>query len=202
MKESEHETQPSDTEEKQEAIRLDDYFGETGEQGAQVDRSDSQPFVGECVDEKHPHIAGRCRVEWTDSRDDSHSRWLPKLAHITVREGDRVLVQSVSNSTEPIITGVVDYLTPRSQEKKEKTTLELKSDEKISIINEKGEEIFAIAADDDGPVIQLVKGDINLNADGRFKISANSIELLANFGGVKISANDDVDVEGETINLN
>ena len=64
--------------------------------------------VGECVDDKHPSIAGRIRVLLKDTDGGSQESWMPCLHRLAVRRGDRVLVEHPANWPEPIVVGVVD----------------------------------------------------------------------------------------------
>lgn len=56
--------------------------------------------------------------------------------------------------------------------------------------------------DESGPVIRLLRDDIDLDLQGKLRVRAKSIELEAKEGQARIKASDDVVVVGEIIHLN
>ena len=54
----------------------------------------------------------------------------------------------------------------------------------------------------DGPIVRVLNSDTAIELPGKLKITAPEIELKADRGGVRIEANDDVDIKGEMIRLN
>ena len=71
-----------------------------------------ETVVGECLDARHPSLAGRVLVHWSLYTGPGGSAWLPTLHGIPVCAGDRVLVTQPSNAPEPIVVGVIDGFAP------------------------------------------------------------------------------------------
>jgi hypothetical protein len=55
---------------------------------------------------------------------------------------------------------------------------------------------------DDGPVVRVLNTDAGVELPGKLRLAADSIELEAGAGPIKIKASDDVIVNGEMIHLN
>ena len=64
-------------------------------------------LVGECLDDRHPVVDGRCLVAFADADGPTQQRWLTHLEGVAVRSGDRVLLVQPDNSLEPLIAGIV-----------------------------------------------------------------------------------------------
>jgi len=161
------------------------------------------PFVGECEDADHPTLAGRVRVLWQDSRGLCCRTWLPCVHSLTVRKGDRVLVEQPSNWPEPIVVGVIDGFAMRpASQLLPGPTVTLKKDESVCVDSRDGQRLIEIYQGDDGPVVRLLTDDVNLEIPGRFRVNAHSVDLGAARGEVRIVAHDDVVVEGKTVKLN
>ena len=160
-------------------------------------------YVGECLDDRHPTLLGRVLVLWQDSSSKSIEKWLPTLQGLSVRKLDRVLLQQPVNWPDPIILGVVDGCADRPEpERLPKNTIELKPDEAVRIDSHEGLALVEVFQENEGPVVRLLSDDVNLDLNGKLKISAQSIELTAKKGQVSISASSDVVVKGEIIALN
>ena len=159
--------------------------------------------VGECIDPKHPSIAGRIRVRLKDTDGRSQELWMPCLHRLAVRQGDRVLVEHPANWPEPIVVGVVDGFAMRATAQLlPGPTLTLNTDESVRIEANDGQELIEVFQGENGPVVRLLKDDVNLEVKGSFSINARRIDLGADKGKVRITAQDDVEVEGRKINLN
>ena len=160
-------------------------------------------FVGECLDDRHPSITGRVLISWQDAQSNAIEKWLPALQGLPVRKLDRVLLQQPVNWPEPIVFGVVDACIDRPEPGfKSKNTIELKPDEAVRIDSQNGSPLVEICQVNDKPVVRLLSDDVNLDLNGKLKISAQSIDLAAKKGQVSISAEGDVVVKGEIIELN
>ena len=163
---------------------------------------DLAPLVGECVAERHATLTGRARIRWTDGEHGGEA-WLPRLHGLTVREGDRVLLQQPRNWPEPMVVGVVDGLAVRRKaEKVPGPTVPLRRDESLRIRTDDGQEIAELLLEEDGPVIRLLQDDVGLELPGELRIKAAAIKLEADRGNVEVKASDDVVVQGEEISLN
>lgn len=160
-------------------------------------------FVGECLDDRHPSLFGRVLVRWKDSNSNSIENWLPTLQGLSVRKLDRVLLQQPVNWPDPIVLGVVDGCADRPEPGRLlKNLIELKPDELVRVNSHTGQPLLEVYQENDGPVVRLLADDVNLDLNGKLKISAQSIDLSAKKGKFSISASSDVVVKGEVIALN
>ncbi len=157
-------------------------------------------LVGVCVDDRHPTLAGRVHVRFTDASGE-HSLWLATLAHLPVRCEDRVLLLQPGNWPEPVVVGVIDGLRARAAETHPAAMLTLRSDETLEIRDQDGAPILAIVPTPEGPVLRLTRADQRLEIDGRLVFAADAIDFVAR-GEVSLSAGGDVVVTGEEIKLN
>ena len=160
------------------------------------------PFIGNCLDTHHPTLMGRALIRW-ELNGVTEEMWLPTLHGMSLRENDRVLVQTPANDLEPIVVGVVDGFKRRLETDKETgPSLTLLRDESIKVTTEEGERLLEIYREESGPVVKLFDDATNIALPNDLRISAKSIELNAREGQAKITARDDVVVEGEMIKLN
>jgi hypothetical protein len=159
--------------------------------------------VGECVDASHPSIAGRIRVLLKDTSGRSQEMWMPCLHRLAVRKGDRVLVEHPANWPEPVVIGVVDGFAMRATAQLlPGPTVTLNTDESVRIETRDGQDLIEVYQGENGPVVRLLNEDVSLEVKGRFSINAHSVDLGAGQGKVRITAHDDVEVEGRKIKLN
>lgn len=162
-----------------------------------------QTFVGECVDARHPTLAGRVLVRWTDALGAARERWLPSLHGLAIRAADRVLVQQPANWPEPLVTGVIDGYAERPElPRAAASTIALEGDEAIHVTTAGGAPLLELRGSDQGPIVRLLSDDVKIEAPGKLEISARSIALHAERGPVTINASEDVTVQGEAIRLN
>ena len=160
-------------------------------------------FVGECLDTRHPTLAGRVLIRWVDARGTVCERWLPTLHGLAVRQTDRVLAQQPSNWSEAVVTGVIDGYAQRPDVPRASVaTIALKSDEAILVTTAEGAPLLELRGTDQGPVARLLSMDADIEAAGQLRLSAKSIEINATEGSVTLHASDDVTVKGESIRLN
>lgn len=165
------------------------------------------PFVAWCVDAHHPTLQGRVKVELQhvhpkpDSPGDE--LWLPALQGLSVRPGDRVLVQHALGSPEPIVVGVVDGFLPRpAPDTLTGARLELAPDETLLVHTREGQRLLQITPSPKGYVVRLLSDEARLDVRGKLSISASELALEATGGSVRIEASDEVQVVGETVRLN
>ncbi len=160
-------------------------------------------LVGTCLDAKHPALQGRVLVEWKVKSGESYRKWIPTLMGVTVRKYDRVLLSAPENWAEPVVIGVLDGFALRPpKEKLEKASLDLERDESITVYAANGEKILEVFYEESGPVVKLMKEDVEVEMPGKLRLSAKSVNIEAKTGDVKIKASDDVKIEGEVIKLN
>lgn len=163
---------------------------------------DREGLVARCVDDQHPTLAGRVLVHWEDGGDEVE-KWVPTLQHVPVRIHDRVVLVRPTNFGEPVVIGVLDGFTRRPEPDRETAaSLELKRDEAVRVSGADGSPLVELFRDDSGPVIRLLQEDVDLEFPDALRLRASRIEMVAERGSVDITANDDVNVDGEIINLN
>lgn len=162
-----------------------------------------ETLVGEVVDTKHPSLFGRVRVRWVDLEGQTFEKWLPTLQGLPVRTQDRVLLTRASNWPEHVVTGVIDGFAARPAVARDtKATLELLRDEAVRVEASDGTPLLEVFQGDEGPVVRLLKDDVDLELPGSLRVRAESIEIEATRGQARIKASDDVVVKGEVIHLN
>lgn len=160
-------------------------------------------LVGECLNARHPTLAGRVRVRWAPAQGECSESWLATLHGTVVREGDRVLLLLADNWSEPIVIGVVDGFARRPQPHRvPRAALKLERDESVTLTTADGRALVEVYQGEDGPVVRLADEDVHLELPGALRIDARQILLSAKRGGVEIAAEDDLHLRGEVIHLN
>jgi hypothetical protein len=125
------------------------------------------------------------------------------LHGLSIRAGDRLLLQQALGSPEPIVIGVIDGFMPRPQlECHQGPRLEIKPDETLRVHTSDGQALVEIAPDETGHVVRLLQSGARLAVQGKLSISAGELELKAASGSVQIEASDDVRLIGEVVHLN
>jgi hypothetical protein len=166
-------------------------------------RTDPGPWVGACVDVSHPHLRGRVRVRWEDAQGAAQTQWLPCLASLAVRVGDRVLIAAPTNFDEPVVMGVLDGFSPRPEApSRVGASLALQNDERLAVTDAEGNSLVEVRIGAEGPVVRVLHAATTLDLPGRLTVRADAIELGARSGEVRIDARGDVRVNGDTIRLN
>jgi hypothetical protein len=159
-------------------------------------------MIGEVLDAKHPTLVGRVLVRWETSAGE-RERWLPTLQGLPVRAADRVLLLQPANSSECIVTGVVDGFARRPQpERAAGARIEIQRDETVRVTGVDGQALVEVHQSAEGPVVRLLQEDVDLQLSGKLRIRAKELALAAEEGGVEIVATHDVVVKGEIIHLN
>lgn len=163
------------------------------------------PFMATCVDVHHPTLSGRIKLRLPPSAEGGPSAegWALTLHGQTFRVGDRVLVERVRNTGDPIVLGVIDGFLPRPQPDRERgPRIELQRDETLRVQGPEGEPLVEIAAGDEGPTVRLLRTDVCLELEGKLSIRAAELELAATRGNARVEASDHVCLVGELIELN
>jgi hypothetical protein len=156
-----------------------------------------------CLEDRHPVLTGRVLVRCETSLGQPCQTWAPTLKGLSVRPADRVLVLKLPRELEPVVVGVLDGFTRRAEPPKQVAqVLAMKPDEVLQINAENGQRLVQITRNQDGPVIRMLHTDSQVELPGKLCLSAHAIEMRARSGGVRIEANDDVEIVGETIHLN
>ncbi len=162
-----------------------------------------QNLVGECLDARHPTLKGRVLVKWVTVDGEELQRWLPTLQNLPVRAEDRLLLVNPGNWDELVVTGVIDGFARRPEiDRRTAGHLELERDEAIRVTGRDGQELLELFQTDDGPVVRVLNSNTAVELPGKLRLAADSIELEAGAGPIKIKASDDVIVNGEMIRLN
>jgi hypothetical protein len=159
----------------------------------------AQPLldIGDCVDDTHPTLAGRVRV-----RTQTREQWLPCLATVRARCGDRLLVAQLGDGSS-LVVGVVDGLRERSpQPARVDNTRRIRDDEAIVIESSAGEPLVEVRAEAGRTTLRVLSATTRIEGAGKLELAGESIEVVATKGPIVLSANEDVRVTGETINLN
>lgn len=162
-------------------------------------------LVGECIDDEHPTLLGRVKVRWTPPGGgaEAQEQWLACLHGVTVRRQDRLLLQLPENWPEPIVAGVVDGFATRPEAARlPGPSMELRGDESVRIRGRDGQDLLEIYQEEAGPVVRLLDPGLDLELPGELRVRAEQIRLEATRGDVELKASDDVNVQGEMINLN
>ena len=165
-------------------------------------------FVAVCSDPRHPTLLGRVKVVWQSASGSAHGAgcrewWVPSLHGLSIRAGDRLLLQHALGSSEPIVIGVIDGFMPRPElESHRGPRLEIGPDETLRVHTADGQGLVEIAPDETGHVVRLLRPNTRLAVPGKLSISADELELKAASGSVRIEASDDVRLVGEVVHLN
>jgi hypothetical protein len=160
-------------------------------------------WLARCTDAEHPTLDGRVRVTFDGAGEEPLELWVPKLAGLAIREGDRVLVTQPANGSEPVAVGVLDGFAQRpKREWRDKAVLALEPDEQIVVESRSGDALLALRDTEEGPVVALLGPDVAVEIDGELKLTAKAISLAARQGEARVEATSDVVIRGETIQLN
>jgi len=158
--------------------------------------------MGECIDDRHPTLMGRVLVRWT-APTGTMERWLPTLQALPIRVTDRVLMLRPEGSPEFVVTGVIDGFAHREPPQRTPAgTLEMKRDEVVQLVGVDGKPLLEVHDSGEGPVLTLMRDDVELAVPGRLRLTGERVEVNATQGDVDIHASDDVLVRGEMVKLN
>ncbi|MCF6263462.1 MAG: hypothetical protein L3J24_07755 [Xanthomonadales bacterium] len=160
-------------------------------------------LIGQCQNDRHPSISGRVLIVWEDGDSGTSEHWLPTIQGLAVRKLDQVLLQQPLNWPEPVVIGVLDSCSVRNNpDYKAGPTIDLKTDESVCIVSHSGSPLLEIFQKDNQPVVRLLTDDVDIDLNGKMKISAESIEFYAKKGLFSITAEGDVVVKGDVVELN
>lgn len=163
----------------------------------------SGPRVGEVLDARHPTLSGRVQVRMTDESGGSDERWLPTLQGLPVRAHDRVLVTQPANWQEAVVVGVLDGFARRPEVARGTgARLELEGDEAVRVVARDGTALVEVFQGPAGPVVRLLQADVDLELEGRLRVTAQSLRLAAREGEARLEAADDVVLRGQAVRLN
>ncbi len=155
------------------------------------------------VEEAHPALPARVRVSWKDGDGAERAMWVAKLQGLVPRREDRVIVTFPNNGAEPVVTGVVDSLSPKPDPRRNQgPNLVLKEDERLQIAGPDGKAWLEVEAHPEGPRLRFLVPPEGLELPGTVKITGDAVELKARRGEVRLDASGDVCVSGEIVRLN
>lgn len=162
-------------------------------------------LVGFCADTAHPTLAGRALVRWSTHGNTPRTEgaWLPSLQGLSLRAGDRILLVRPANFDEPVIIGILDGFSRRPVlPTTSGARITVKPDECLTIETVDAEPILRVSHREGGPVISLLTEDARVGTPGSLTFDASAIRFHAHQGEISLIAADDVDIQGEIINLN
>jgi hypothetical protein len=172
----------------------------------------SPVIVGEIVDTHHPHLPGRVLVRWWPSADGERSEWLHHERHLTLARGDRVLVTLPLGWSEWLVTGALgrpqnpapeSIEAPAAANPTEATPrLQLEPGQALLIVGHDGEPLLQVRQAPEGLRLELVRDQLEIKAQRRLRLSADSIEIAAGSGGVDVRTEGDAVTRARAIRLN
>lgn len=102
----------------------------------------------------------------------------------------------------PQVTSTPQVIRPQPVVVAPARVLTLKDHESLRIVDARGRALLDIFSSDRGPVLRLAENDADLEVEGKLRIQAAAIEMIAHDGELKMLAKDDVVVRGEKVRLN
>lgn len=159
--------------------------------------------VGEVLDTHHPHLPGRVFVRWLNEQGDVLERWVQRERHLALRAGDRVLLTLPLGWSEWIVTGALgrqSALPPLAPD--DMRTVRLEPGQVLRVLCHDGRALLTLRQADEGPVLQLGEGDVELSAERTLRLRADAIELATGSGGIDLRTDGDAVLRARTIRLN
>ena len=172
---------------------------------ASEDRQSAGSTVGEVLDTHHPHLPGRVFVRWLNGEGEATERWLQAERHLRLRKGDRVILTLPTGWQQWIVTGALGRELPTSQPPEhtdETQEIRLAPGQAIRILGHDGAQLLSVRQGVDGPELQLGTGNVELKAARTLRLTADTIELRAEHGGVDLRTEGEAVLRARTIRLN
>jgi len=168
-----------------------------------LDLASGEMLIAQVIVETHPITPGRVLVTGNTSNQSSFECWLAAVQSLEIRAGDRVCIQQPSNFPEPIVTGVLDSVHRKPvMAHRTGAELSLRADETLRVKDQDGNPLLDIKHEHDGSVVQLHTTMSALDMPGAFRLIADTVEIDARQGEMKLAASGDIHMDGEVINLN
>ncbi len=170
-----------------------------------------RPLVGECVDTHNPHLPARILVQARGEGGKLAAAWLPILADLRVRPGQRVLLSKPHNWPEPVVVGVLAGLEPPGEDAGKaaqptvpsEPSLRLEPGQGLVVQGPSGQPLVRVSATCDGEArIELLPKDVDLEVPGRLRLGGESVELRARSGDIDLRTEGDTIVRARVIRLN
>jgi hypothetical protein len=165
----------------------------------------SGSLVGEVLDTHNPHLPGRVFVRWFDSQLKAQELWLQAERHLRLRKGDRVILTLPAGWRQWIVTGALGRELPHSEPEaieSDVPELRLEPGQGLRVLSHDGTPLITVRQGVDGPELQLGTGNVELKAARTLRLTADTIELHADHGGVDLRTEGDAVLRGRTIRLN
>jgi hypothetical protein len=172
----------------------------------------SPVVIGEIVDTHHPHLPGRVLVRWWPSADGERSEWLHHERHLTLVRGDRVLVTLPLGGCEWLVTGALTRAPSAepahteadapAQGPQTSPRLQLEPGQALVIVGHDGLPLLEVRQGPEGLRLELTRAEVEIRAQRRLRLSADSIEIAAGPGGVDVRTDGDAVTRARTIRLN
>ena len=160
--------------------------------------------MGEVLDTHHPHLPGRVFVRWITSERQVQEHWLQAERHLRLRKGDRVIMTLPSGWKQWVVTGALGReLEPAPEEtSSDLQELRLALGQAVRITNHDGTPLLTVRQGVDGPELQLPTDNVELKAKRTLRLTADTIELHAQHGGIDLRTEGDAVLRARTIRLN
>jgi hypothetical protein len=161
-------------------------------------------IVGEVLDTHHPHLPGRVFVRWINAELKKHEHWVQAERHLRLRKGDRVIMTMPTGWKQWVVTGALGReLEPAPEPPADDVPeLRLEPGQAVRILSHDGSALLTVRQGADGPELQLGTGNVELKAARTLKLTADTIELHAQHGGVDLRTDGDAVLRARTIRLN
>jgi hypothetical protein len=172
---------------------------------ASDERESAGIIVGEVLDTHHPHLPGRVFVRWLNAERRATEAWVQAERHLELRKGDRVLLTLPTGWQQWIVTGALgrelqsSRPAPAADDAHE---IRLAPGQTLRILAHDGAPLLSVRQGVDGPELQLGTGNVELKAARTLRLTADTIELRAEHGGVDLRTEGDAVLRARTIRLN
>ena len=174
---------------------------------AREPRTPTLPVVllGTCLQPQDEAQSGRCHVRY----QDAHGAWVEhSAAHLEglfLQTGDEVLLTLPLGASLPVVVGRLAGEEPGLSlplPGGRKLVFDAKESDVVRLELADGQIALEIDLREEVPTVRLPQKDLTLDVEGRLKIAARSIDLVARLGNVNVKANDDFKVVAERVWLN
>ena len=162
-------------------------------------------IMGEVLDTHNPHLPGRVFVRWLDAEQKKVELWVHAERHLKLRKGDRVILTLPTGWHQWIVTGAIGRDLSRSAPEPATEAvpeLKLEPGQAVRIVSHDGTPLITVRQGVDGPELQLGTGNVELKAARTLRLTADTIELRADHGGVDLRTEGDAVLRARTIRLN
>jgi len=160
-------------------------------------------IVGEVLDTHHPHLPGRVFVRWLNAEGRATELWVQAERHLKLRKGDRVILTLPTGWQQWVVTGALGRELPSAQPPEDDAhELRLAPGQTIRVLGHDGAQLLSVRQGVDGPELQLGTGNVELKVARTLRISADTIELRAEHGGVDMRTEGEAVLRARTIRLN